>query len=76
MGRTAVRPDALLFVFPSQNRERHARRALIGAGGLTVATTVRHPALRDPLGPVWLPLQDDRRVPILDLPVEPRDDPG
>jgi predicted transcriptional regulator len=76
VGRTVVCPDALLFVFPSPSRERQARRALIGAGGLTVATAVRHHALRDPLGSVWLPLQDDRRVPILDLPVEPRDDPG
>jgi hypothetical protein len=76
VGRTAVRPDALLFVFPSQNRERQARRALIGAGGLTVATTVRHPALRDPLGPVWLPLGDDQRFPILDLRLKPRDDSG
>jgi predicted transcriptional regulator len=76
VGRTAVRPDALLFVFPSEHRERQARRALIGAGGLTVATTKRHHALRDPLGPVWLPLHDDRRYPILDLPLEPRDDPG
>jgi len=75
VGRTAVRPDALLFVFPSQNRERQARRALIGAG-FTVATAVRHPALRDPLGPVWLPLGDDQRFPILDLPLKPRDDSG
>lgn len=75
VGRAATRPDALLFVFPSPARERHARRALIGAG-FTVATAVRHHALRDPLGPVWLPLGDDRRFAILDLPLEPRDDPG
>jgi hypothetical protein len=75
VARTAVRPDALLFVFPSSARERHARRALIGAG-FTAATAVRHHALRDPLGPVWLPLHDDRRFPILDLPLEPRHDPG
>jgi hypothetical protein len=75
VGRTSVRPDALLFVFPSPARERHARRALIGAG-FPVATAVRHHVLRDSLGPVWLPLHDDRRVPILDLSLEPRRDPG
>jgi predicted transcriptional regulator len=75
VARAASLPDALLFVFPSPARERQARRALVGAG-FTVATAVRHHGLRDPLGPVWLPLHDDRRVPILDLPLEPRDDPG
>ncbi len=75
VARTASRPDALLFVFPSLTRERRARRALIGAG-FTVATTDRHHAMRDPLGTVWLPLHDDRRVRILDLPLEPRAEPG
>jgi hypothetical protein len=75
VGRTGRAEDALLFVFPTRNRERQARRALVGAG-LPVATCVRHHALRDPLGPVWLPLHDDRRRMILDLPLEPRDKPG
>ncbi len=75
VGRTAVRPDALLFVFPSATREREARRALVGAG-FTVATAVRHDVLRDPFGPVWLPLDDDRRRMILDLPLESRDKLG
>jgi predicted transcriptional regulator len=70
VGRTAVRPDALLFVFPSPARERQARRALVGAG-FTVATAARGHAMREPLGPVWLPIHDDRRVPILDLPLVP-----
>jgi predicted transcriptional regulator len=75
VGRTATSEDALLFVFPSAARERYARDALLGAS-VPVATAVRSDALRHPLGPVWLPLDDDRRRPILDLPRLPRDDPG
>jgi Replication-relaxation len=65
-------PDALLFVFPSAAREHAVRRFLSGPG-FTLATAVRAHALRDPLGAVWLPLRDDRRCSILDLPLEPRD---
>jgi predicted transcriptional regulator len=75
VGRTNRAEDALLFVFPSANRERQARRALVGAA-LPVATAVRRDVLRAPLGPVWLPLHDDRRRMILDLPLEPRPRPG
>jgi len=69
------RPDALLFLLPSAAREREVRRALPGPG-FTLATAVRRDVLRNPLGPVWFPLRDDRRCPILDLPLEPRDKPG
>jgi hypothetical protein len=75
VGRTARSEDALLFVFPSAARERSVRRSLLGPG-FTLATAVRERVLSDPLGPVWLPLDDDRRCPLLDLPREPRDGPG
>jgi Replication-relaxation len=75
VGRTARSEDALLFVFPSAARERQARSALVGAS-VPVSTAVRSDALGHPLGPVWLPLHDDRRRPILDLPRVPRDKPG
>jgi len=75
VGRTARSEDALLFVFPSGARERYARSALVGAG-VPVATAVRGDVLRHPLGTVWLPLYEDRRRMILDLPRLPRDDPG
>ena len=75
VGRTARSEDALLFVFPSGARERHARSALLGAS-VPVATAVRGDVLRHPLGTVWLPLHEDRRRMILDLPRLPRDDPG
>jgi hypothetical protein len=75
VGRTARSEDALLFVFPSGAWERYARSALVGAS-VPVATAVRGDVLRHPLGTVWLPLHDDRRRMILDLPRLPRDDPG
>jgi hypothetical protein len=68
-------PEALLFVFPSFARERAVRRSLLGPG-VTLATAVRDQALGDPLGPVWLPLGDDRRCSFFDLPLEPRAKPG
>ncbi len=68
-------PDAVLFVFPSGAREREVQRSL-SFPGFTLATAVRANVLRDPLGPVWLPLQGDRRYPILDLPLQPRAKPG
>ena len=74
VGRTTISEDALLFVFPSAARERYARSALIGTS-VPVSTTVRADVLRHPLGPVWLPLHDDRRLMILDLPRLPRDEP-
>jgi hypothetical protein len=70
-----ARPDALLFVFPTAAREREVRSSL-PAPGFTLATAIRHDTLRDPLGPVWLPLREDRRRMILDLPLEPRAKPG
>lgn len=75
VGRTGRAPDALLFVFPSAGREREVRRSLPGSG-FTLATAVRRDVLRDPVGIVWLPLDDDRRRTILDLPLEPSDKPG
>jgi hypothetical protein len=75
VGRTARSEDALLFVFPSAARERYARSALLGSS-VPIATAVRGEVLRHPLGPVWLPLHDDRRRVVLDLPHAPRDKPG
>jgi hypothetical protein len=75
IGRTVTSEDALLFVFPSAARERYARGALVGSS-VPIATAVRAEVLRHPLGPVWLPLGDDRRRMILELPRAPRDQPG
>jgi hypothetical protein len=75
VGRIARSEDVLLFVFPSAARERYARSALVGSS-VPIATAVRNEVLRHPFAPVWLPVGDDRRRMILDLPRAPRDKPG
>ena len=47
-------PHALLFLFPSYERELHARRSLEPIEGLVVATSHHSVYDEDPLGPVWL----------------------
>jgi hypothetical protein len=52
-------PGALLFLFPTLDREMHARRTLEPVEGLSVATSYRETYEVDPLGPVWLPVDID-----------------
>lgn len=59
-------PDALVFCFPSSEREASAR-AILEDPGIVVATGVLHDHLRDPLGETWLPLQGRRRRPLVEL---------
>ncbi|MPZ15541.1 MAG: hypothetical protein GEU73_14165 [Chloroflexi bacterium] len=61
-------PDALIFLFPSLDREVNARRHLNVPTGMSVATS--HPELfeGDPLGAIWLPVGAERRVPLIRLP--------
>jgi Replication-relaxation len=61
-------PGVLLFVFPTDRRELEARKSLYPPG-LTVATTTLDRALSDPLGPVWQPLSQPFRLPLLELPM-------
>lgn len=61
--------DAVLFLFPSQERELQARSHLVPLADLCVATSTRHLFYRDPLGPVWLPVDGDRRIPLGWLPL-------
>ncbi len=67
LARAATAPDVVLFCFPSEAREASARRAL-GGTAMPVATATLDGHLADPLGANWLPLHDDRRVRLLDLP--------
>jgi len=60
--------DAVLFLFPGHEREVRARRTLDPIPGLVVATTHTETFYRQPLGTVWLPLETDNRIPMLDLP--------
>jgi hypothetical protein len=55
-GAMRLGSDALLFLFPSLERELRARRALEPVEGLIVATSYRDEYEDDPLGPVWLPV--------------------
>jgi hypothetical protein len=59
-------PQAVLFCFPSEEREQSAREVLFRPR-LGVATTTLERHLGDPLGPVWRPVRGDRRVDLLDL---------
>ncbi|MFN2490293.1 MAG: replication-relaxation family protein [Actinomycetota bacterium] len=56
-GAMRLGPEALLFLFPSFERELYARRVLEPIGGLTVATTNRQAYEAQPLGDVWLPVE-------------------
>jgi hypothetical protein len=59
-------PQAVLFCFPSPEREQSAREVL-RRPGLDIATTTLDRHRSDPLGPVWRPVGADRRVRLLDL---------
>lgn len=67
LARAATAPDVVLFCFPSEAREASARRVL-GGTPMPVATATLGRHLADPLGPIWLLLDGDRRVPLVDLP--------
>lgn len=62
-------PDLVLFCFPDSDREVFARKVL-HSPGLTLATSTWDRVHAEPLGGVWLPLGTERRVPLLELPVE------
>lgn len=64
------RPDAILFCFPDPAREASARRALWHPG-MTLATASWDRLSEDPLGPVWLAIDEQRRRTLLDLPLAP-----
>ena len=59
--------QSLLFLFPTEDRERRAREKLDPIPGLVIATTYRDKFYGEPLGPSWLPLDDQARLSLLDL---------
>ena len=65
-------PHAVLFCFPSQERETRARRALFEPESLLVATTSLERHRAAPLGPIWLPHKAGHRVSLVNLPVPER----
>lgn len=63
---TPEAPDAVIFCFPTPEREASARGVLHDPG-IPVATGVLHEHLRTPLGEVWLLLGERRRRSLIDL---------
>jgi hypothetical protein len=63
--------DVLLFLFPSENRELHARRHLLSFQHLCVATSHRAMHETDALGDNWMVVLEDwgtERLPLSNLP--------
>lgn len=66
-------PDVLLFMFPSEKRERHARQHLFSFTNLCVATSHRKLHDLDAFGGNWAPAQwgepigDDERLRLIEL---------
>jgi hypothetical protein len=58
-------PDAFLFLFPTEERERWARRKLRVPLRIVIATSQRALHEADPLGRVWLPVGAERRTSFL-----------
>jgi Replication-relaxation len=59
-------PKAVLFCFPSADREQSAREVFRRLG-IPVATTSAGRHLADPLGHVWHPVGEDQRRRLIDL---------
>jgi hypothetical protein len=66
LARAATAPDIVLFCFPSEAREASARHVL-GGTPMPVATATLERHLADPFGAIWLPVDADRRVRLLEL---------
>lgn len=66
LARATTAPDVVLFCFPSQEREASAR-SVLGGTAIRVATATLERHLADPLGVIWLLLDGDRRVCLVDL---------
>lgn len=60
--------SAVLFLFPTAERERMAREKLDPLYEVCVATGSADVFSSDPLGSIWLPMECERRSTILDLP--------
>ena len=67
--RAVVEVDVHAAFDDVPEREVAARDRMSAVPDLCVATSTRDLFYRDPLGPVWLPLTEDRRVPLLWLPL-------
>lgn len=67
LGRRRDAPDVILFYFPSEERERRARRKLDIDIRIPIATSHRGLYETDPLGQVWLPPRLEQRIHLVEL---------
>ncbi|MEO7818271.1 MAG: replication-relaxation family protein [Actinomycetota bacterium] len=65
-------PKLLLFCFASPRREQSARR-ILSVGAITIATSTLPLHLEDPLAPIWLPLNSEQRLSLVDIPLARRE---
>jgi hypothetical protein len=72
LGRRREKPDAIVFIFPSERRERAARSKLELDIGIRVATSHRDLHEGNPLGRNWLPIDDETRRSLIDLAIPAR----
>ena len=67
LGRRRDKPDAIIFLFPSEKREKTARPKLEIDIGMEIATSCRELHEAEPLARIWLPIGSDRRHSLIDL---------
>lgn len=67
LGRRRDKPDAIIFLFPSEKREKAARPKLEIDIGMEIATSYRDLHEAEPLARIWLPIGGDRRHSLIDL---------
>lgn len=67
-------PKLLLFCFLSPRREQNTRR-ILSAGSIAIATSTLPRHLEDPLSPIWLPLNSENKVSLIDIPIPQRESP-
>ncbi len=59
--------DAVLFLFPTPEREIRARERLGDVSPFTLATSHANAFDDDPLGRVWLPIDSDQRIDLFEV---------
>lgn len=67
LGRRREKPDAIVFVFPTEKREATARSKLDIDIGIQVATSYGELHNANPLARIWLPIESERRYSLIDL---------
>lgn len=72
LGRRREKPNAIVFLFHTERRERATRAKLELDIGIRVTTSHRDLHEANPLGRNWLPIAEERRRSLIDLAVSAR----